>query len=92
MRAFQVPSGGVYGVTMGQFEEDWKKYVRRRYGWLYVFSHSSVFWLMLTLAFLVMVRIRRGRNREALARLRAWEPPDEPAFWDQGSGGTDGEV
>jgi len=73
----------VYGVTPGQFEEDWKKYVRRRYGWLFVLSHSTVFWLTLTLALLVLVRIRRGRDREGMARLRATEPPDEPAYWTQ---------
>jgi hypothetical protein len=75
----------VYGVTTAQFEEDWKKYVRRRYGWLFVLSHSSVFWLALALALLLMVRIRRGRNREAMARLRATEPPDEPAYWHRDS-------
>jgi hypothetical protein len=80
----------VYGVTPDQFEEDWKKYVRRRYGWLFVFSHSTVFWLTLTLALLVLVRIRRGRDREALARLRATEPPDEPAYWEEGDAGGPG--
>ncbi|MFC1662021.1 peptidase MA family metallohydrolase, partial [Gemmatimonadota bacterium] len=80
---FSVAMRMVYGVTPGQFEEDWKKYIRRRYGWLFVLSHSAVFWLSLALALLVMVRIRRGRNREALARLRATEPPDEPAFWEK---------
>ncbi len=70
-------------MTEGQFEEDWKKYVRKRYGWLFVLSHSSVFWLTLTLALLVMVRIRKGRDREGMARLRATEPPDEPAYWTQ---------
>lgn len=74
----------VYGVTPGQFEEDWKKYVKRRYGWLFVLSHSSVFWLTLTLALLVLVRIRRGRDREGMARLRATEPPDQPAYWTDG--------
>lgn len=73
---------GVYGLTLGQFEEDWKGYVKKRYGWLFVFSHSSVFWLTLTLALLVMVRIRRRRDREAMARLRATEPPDDPSFWE----------
>ena len=76
----------VYGVTPGQFEEDWRKYVRKRYGWLFVLSHSTVFWLTLTLALLVLVRVRRGRDREAMARLRATEPPDEPAFWEEGDG------
>jgi hypothetical protein len=77
----------VYGVTPGQFEEDWKKYVKRRYGWLFVLSHSAIFWLSLTLALLVMVRIRRGRDREGMARLRATEPPDEPAYWTDGEKG-----
>ncbi len=80
----------VYGVTPGQFEEDWKKYVRRRYGWLFALSHSTVFWLTLALALLVLVRIRRGRDREALARLRATEPPDQPAFWQKVEEGGDG--
>ncbi len=80
-RSFDSALRNTYGLTLGQFEEDWKGYVRRRYGWLFVLSHSSVFWLSLTLALLVLVRIRRGRNREAMARLRAGEPPDLPAYW-----------
>ncbi len=79
--SFSDALGSVYGITPGQFEEDWKKYVRRRYGWLFVLSHSTVFWLTLALALLIMVRVRRGRNREGMARLRATEPPDEPAYW-----------
>jgi len=78
----------VYGVTPGQFEEDWKKFVKKRYGWLFALSHSSVFWMMLALALLVMARVRRGRNREAMARLRATEPPELPAYWQLDSEGT----
>jgi hypothetical protein len=87
-RSFASALRNTYGLTVGQFEEDWKGYVRKRYGWLFVLSHSSVFWLSLTLALLVMVRIRRGRNREAMARLRAGEPPDRPAYWQDSDGGT----
>lgn len=71
-----------FGVTMGQFEEDWKKHVRQRYGWLFVLSHSAVFWLLLALVLLFMVRGRQRRNRETMARLRAGELPDAPAWWD----------
>jgi hypothetical protein len=76
----------VYGLTPGQLEEDWKRYVRRRYGWMFVISHSAVFWISLAVALLLLVRIRRGRNREAMARLRATEPPDQPAFWEDEGG------
>lgn len=70
-----------FGVTLGQFEQDWRRYVKDRYGWLFVLSHSAVFWLALTLALLLMARVRRSRDREALARLRATEPPEDPAYW-----------
>jgi hypothetical protein len=70
-----------FGVTPGQFEEDWKRHVRDRYGWLVVLGHSSVFWLALSLVLLVLVGLRRRRNREKLARLRATEPPDHPNYW-----------
>jgi hypothetical protein len=76
-----------FGVTPSQFEEDWKQHVRERYGWLLVLGHSSVFWLVISLVLLFLVGVRRRRNREKLARLRATEPPDDPAYWtDAGSG------
>jgi hypothetical protein len=80
----------VYGVTQGQFEEDWQEYVKGRYGWFLVLTHSLVFWLALALMLLLMVWIRRGRNRLAMARLRATEPPERPAYWtdDDGEAGT----
>jgi hypothetical protein len=77
-----------FGVTPGQFEEDWKQHVRERYGWLLVLSHSSAFWLATSIVLLVLVAVRQRRNREKLARLRATEPPDDPAYWvdeDRGS-------
>ncbi len=76
-RAFRA----TFGVTSGQFEEDWKKYVKRRYGWVFVLSHSAVFWMLLTLAALLMVRVRQRLNRLRMARLRAREIPENPAYW-----------
>ena len=76
-RAFR----STYGVTTAQFEEDWRKYVTDRYGWVFVLSHSSVFWMFLSLGLAAMVGVRRRVRRERLARLRALDVPDEPSFW-----------
>lgn len=85
-RSFDRALVRTFGVTPGQFEEDWRQHVRDRYGWLVVLSHSSVFWLVTTLVLLYLVAVRRRRNREKLARLRATEPPDDPAYWvDEGA-------
>jgi Peptidase MA superfamily len=81
-RSFDSALIRTFGVTPGQFEEDWRQHVRDRYGWLLVVSHSSVLWGLLALVLLLMVRVRRTRNREKLARLRATELPDAPAYWE----------
>ncbi len=87
-RSFDDAFRATFGVTPGQFEEDWKAHVRSRYGWLLVLSHSGVFWGFLALVLLFMMRVRRARNREKLARLRAVELPERPAYWVDGPGGT----
>jgi hypothetical protein len=76
-RAFR----STYGVTTAQFEEDWRRYVKDRYGWVFVLSHSAVFWMFLSLALVAMVGVRRRASRERLARLRALDAPDQPSFW-----------
>lgn len=81
-RSFDSAFLETFGVTSGQFEEDWRRHVRQRYGWLFVVSRSSVFWSLLALVLLFMVRVRARHNRERLARLRAGEIPDDPAFWE----------
>lgn len=88
-RSFETAFRATFGVTTAQFEEDWRKHVKDRYGWLFVLSHSTVFWMILALVLVVMVRVRQRYNRERMARLRADEMPDQPAFWevDDGDGG-----
>ena len=81
-RSFDGAFRETFGLTPGQFEEDWQRHVRQRYGWLFVLGHSTLFWLVLALVLLFMVRGRQARNREKLARLRAGEVPDSPAFWE----------
>jgi hypothetical protein len=85
-RSFEVAFRETFGLTTRQFEEDWRGHVKRRYGWLFVLSHSAVFWLLLSLVLLFLMRGREGRNRERLARLRAKELPDAPAFWHEPDG------
>jgi hypothetical protein len=86
-RSFDAALTFTFGVTPGQLEEDWKRHVRDRYGWLVVLSHSSLFWLATSLVLLFFVGVRRRRNREKLARLRATEPPDQPEYWTEPTGG-----
>jgi Peptidase MA superfamily len=90
-RSFEHALRRTFGLTSSQLEEDWRRDVRHRYGWLFVFSHSAVFWMALALVLLGMMRLRQSRNRERLARLRAGEPPDRPAWWaaDADEGGPD---
>lgn len=73
----------VYGATPSQLESDWRKYVKRRYGWLMVVSHSALFWAILTGALLLAGLLRRRDKIEAMGRLRAGEPPDVPAYWEE---------
>lgn len=84
MRSFEAAFRDTFGVTSSQFEEDWRRHVKRRYGWLLALSHSAVFWMIMALVLLVMVRIRVRYNRDRMARLRAGELPEEPAFWRDG--------
>jgi len=80
-RSFDEALRTTFGVTPGRLETDWARHVRARYGWLFVLSHSALFWALLALVLLFMVRVRKGRNREKLARMRASELPDQPAYW-----------
>lgn len=57
----------VYGLTAHQFERVWTDSVKSRYGWLYMLSRASLFWLVLTVA-VVVLGIRRWRYQK-----RRWE-------------------
>lgn len=65
-------------LTLGQFEDRWRRELRRRYGWLLVFSSLTVFWVFagLLLAALWLRRRRHDRQRrEALDE--GWYVPEE---------------
>lgn len=70
-----------YGMTMGQFEEEWARGVRRRYGWLLVGAQAGVFWVLAAGLLVVLFALRRRRDRARLAEMRLEErmlpPPRE---------------
>jgi hypothetical protein len=71
-----------FGITTGTFERQWLAHVKRRYGWLLMLAQSSFVWLFLGLALFLLFRVRRRRDRERMAALRAGEPPELPAYWE----------
>jgi hypothetical protein len=81
-RDFDAAFRSVYGLTLGQFEEDWRAHVKHTYGWTVVLGQSLFFWLIAAVGLVVLWVIRRRRDRARLERLRATEPPDDPAYWE----------
>ena len=79
-----------YVLATPQFERQWRRHVKRQFGWLQLVAQTAFFWLVLTIAVLVLFAIRRHRDRRKLADLRATEPPDEPAYWSETSDSTSG--
>ena len=70
-----------YHVTEGDFETRWQKDVETRYGWLGWASAAGVFWALLGLTLVWLVRLRRRRDAARRAGLdEGWEIPedDEP--------------
>lgn len=79
---FDAALRATYGGTAAQLEEDWRKFVKRRYGWPLVLSQSLLFWLGTGFLVFLLYWMRRRRDRHRLARLRATEPPEEPRWWE----------
>lgn len=67
----------VYGVTEAQFVRRWEKGVRDRYGWLFLLSRASLFWIAITLLLLLVVWRRRRYDRQRMERLRREEAERE---------------
>lgn len=72
-----------YGLTLSQLEEDWRKQVRRDYGWSLAFTNAFLFWSAAGVMVLVLFAIRRRRDARRLETLRENEVPDEPAYWEE---------
>ncbi len=78
-----------YGMSVDQLETYWRRDVRKRYGWLAVLTQSAVFMAGASLVLIVLFAIRRRRDRRKLAVLKASEPPDAPAYWNEDENAVD---
>lgn len=78
-----------FGVTLGQFEQMWRRDLRRRYGWLLLLTQTVVFWTALTIALLILGYWKRRRDRWKLAALDAAVRARELS---PGEGVTEGEA
>lgn len=70
----------VYALTVDQFEERWRKSVENRYGWLYLLSRASVFWVLLTIALLALGWRRWRYQKERWEELRRQDEA-EARWW-----------
>ena len=70
-----------YGLSVDQLETHWVRDVRKRYGWFAVAMQSAVFMSAASVLMVILIAIRRRRDRKKLALLQATELPDAPAFW-----------
>ncbi len=58
-----------YHVTEGDFETRWQRDVVSHYGWLSGASAAVAFWTVTGVLLVVLLRLRRGRDRARRARL-----------------------
>jgi hypothetical protein len=58
-----------WGMTMGQLEDEWRKDVRRRYGWLSIAANVGLVWFAAMLLGFIALIPRRRRNRERIAAM-----------------------
>ncbi len=70
-----------WGMTMGQLEDEWRKDVKRRYGWLSIAANMGLVWFAAMLLGFIALIPRRRRNRErmdAMERENLMLPPPRP--------------
>jgi hypothetical protein len=68
-------------TTTGRMEDEWREWVKLRYGWGSALTSSSLIWLILTALVLLVWIPRRRRTRRILAEMAAEQrmlPPPRP--------------
>ena len=79
--SFEAALRTTFGITFGQLEDEWRRDVRSRYGWLAILSNAALIWLAATALVLAAWLPRRRRNRAKIAQMNAEErmlPPVRP--------------
>ena len=78
---FDLAMRATYQLTAGQFEEQWRKDLRRRYGWLLLLTSFTVFWAFVTLLLVALwARRRKGYEGRREALNDGWVIPED--HWD----------
>ncbi len=75
---FDLALRATYQITQGQFEELWRRDLRKRYGWLLAFSSFTVFWAFFGLLLAALWTRRRRHDEERRQRLEeGWDVPED---------------
>ena len=70
-----------HNVTFGQFEVLWQRDLRKRYGWVLLFSSLTVFWAVLAVVLLSLWGWRRRRDKARRSALdQGWVASED---WDR---------
>ncbi len=79
-----------YGLTLGQFEQMWRRDVASRFGWLLVLAQTAVYWTALTIILIVAGYLKKRRDRRKLAALVARSREDDVSDEPPGEYGVQG--
>ncbi len=75
---FDLALRATHQVTLGQFEQMWRRDLRKRYGWLLVFSSVTVFWAFVGLLLVALWARRQRRDRQRRQALEnGWFVPED---------------
>lgn len=67
-----------YQLTLGQFEDRWRRELRQRYGWLLWLTSFTTFWAGVGVLIVALWWWRRRRNRARRAALdQDWQMPND---------------
>jgi len=72
-RDFEKSFRNILGIGLIDFEHQWKKYVARRYRWLFLLDIQYIIWLIIPLLVIVVYFIKGHRNKEIIQQWNTEE-------------------